>query len=411
MSSGRRSTACPVNDPMSSSMGTSSHTDSTNADRQAMQRALVLAARVLTASPNPRVGCVLINGGEIVGEGWHERAGEPHAEASALWQAGERARGATAYVTLEPCCVTGRTPPCTSALIDAGVAEVVYAMEDPNPVVSGSGLRALRDAGVAVRGPVLEEPARALNRGFIKRMQRGLPWLRCKMAMSLDGRTAMASGESQWITGPEARADVQRLRAESCAVLTGVNTVIADNPSMNVRAEQLDLPDAALVARRQPLRVVLDSSLRTPLDSRIIDLPGQVLFLAAGPRPRQLERFAGSAATIRDLGSGSGDGRVDPEQALRLLADEFECNEALLEAGPTLSGAMLQAGLVDEVVIYIGPRFLGSDAMPLLKLPGMHHMADQVALRMREMDRVGEDCRIIAAVDSIAGNPVAGIQE
>ncbi|MEX1197747.1 MAG: bifunctional diaminohydroxyphosphoribosylaminopyrimidine deaminase/5-amino-6-(5-phosphoribosylamino)uracil reductase RibD [Pseudohongiellaceae bacterium] len=390
---------------------TSTNTGMTDADREAMQRALALASRVLTATPNPRVGCVLISDGELVGEGWHEQAGEPHAEANALSQAGTRARGATAYVTLEPCCVSGRTPPCTNALIDAGVAEVVYGMEDPNPAVSGSGLQALRDAGVRVRGPVFEEQARALNPGFIKRMQYGLPWLRCKVAMSLDGRTAMASGESQWITGPMARADVQLLRARSCAVLTGVNTVIADNPSLNVRAEQIDRPDAARLARRQPLRAVMDSSLRTPPDSRIIGLPGQVLFLVAGPHEHQLARFADNAAMIREAGGEAGGGRVAPQQALRLLADEFECNEVLLEAGPTLSGAMVQAGLVDEVVIYIGPRFLGSDAMPLLHLPGMQLMADQVALRIREMDRLGDDCRIVAAVESIAGSPLVGAGE
>lgn len=402
MNSGQRSTDCPVNDAM-----TSTDADMKEADREAMQRALELASRVLTATPNPRVGCVVVNEGRVVGEGWHERTGQPHAEVNALCQAGERARGATVYVTLEPCCMTGRTPPCTHALIEAGVAELVFGMEDPNPAVSGSGLSALREAGVVVRGPLLEEQARALNPGFIKRMQQGLPWLRCKMAMSMDGRTAMASGESQWITGAAARADVQRLRAGSCAVLTGVNTVIADNPSMNVRAAQLDLPDAEDIAARQPVRAVVDSSLRTPPDSRIIGLPGQVVFLVSGPHERQLARFADSEAVILDVGAAAG-GRVNLENALRRLAEDFECNEVLLEAGPTLSGAMVQAGLVDEVVIYVGPRFLGSDAMPLFHLPGMHRMADQMRLRIRALDRIGEDGRIVAAVDHASNGQQQG---
>ncbi len=370
----------------------------TDADRDAMWRALELASRVLTATPNPRVGCVLVRDGELVGEGFHARAGEAHAEAVALQQAGDRAIGATAYVTLEPCCNAGRTPPCTDALIEAGVHEVVYGMEDPNPRVAGKGLVLLREAGIRVRGPMFEQQARALNPGFIKRMQRGLPRVRCKMAMSLDGRTAMASGESQWITGPAARSDVQRLRAESCAVLTGVNTVLADNPSMNVRSGQLDRPAADDIARRQPLRAVVDSSLRTPPDSRIIVLPGQAVFLVAGPHEQQLSRFADSQALIRDVGKNAG-ARVDLERALRKLATEFECNEVLLEAGPTLSGAMVQAGLVDEVVIYIGPKFLGSDAMPLLHLPGLQLMADQVVLQILDLQRLGDDCRIVASVE------------
>jgi diaminohydroxyphosphoribosylaminopyrimidine deaminase/5-amino-6-(5-phosphoribosylamino)uracil reductase len=214
----------------------------------------------------------------------------------------------------------------------------------------------------------------------------------------------MASGESQWITGPAARSDVQRLRAGSCAVLTGVNTVLADNPSMNVRKEQLALPDADEIVRRQPLRAVIDSSLRTPPDSRIIELPGQVVFLVAGPHRQQLARFADSQALIRDAG-GDRDGRVDLEKALRILADEFECNEVLLEAGPTLGGAMVQAGLVDEVVVYIGPKFLGCEAMPLLRMSGMQLMSDQVGLRISELDRLGEDCRIVAQVENAAGDP------
>ena len=361
---------------------------------QYMQQALALARRVYTATPNPRVGCVIVRDGRVVGEGWHERAGEPHAEVNALQRAGDLARGATAYVTLEPCCIHGRTPPCTGALIKAGVAEVVYGMQDPNPAVAGHGLEALKAAGIKVRGPMLESQARELNQGFIKRMTQQLPWVRCKMAMSLDGRTAMASGESKWITGPLARQDVQRLRAGSCAMLTGVNTVIGDDPSLNVRAEELPGNGTAL---RQPLRVIVDSALRTPPGSRIIAVPGQVLVLTSRAHDRQLARFAESSAQIRQVAADNS-GRVNLRAVMRLLAGEFACNEVMLEAGPTLSGAMVQERLVDEVVVYVGARFLGSDAMPLLNLPGLGSMKDQVALEMTDVCRVGEDCRITARV-------------
>lgn len=364
---------------------------------QYMQRALTLAGRVYTATPNPRVGCVIVRDGVVVGEGWHEKAGEAHAEINALKQAGESARGASVYVTLEPCCVHGRTPPCTEALKESGIAELVYGMQDPNPAVSGQGFEQLKAAGIRVRGPVLEQAARALNAGFIKRMTQQLPFVRCKMAMSLDGRTAMASGESKWITGPAARRDVQRLRAASCAMLTGVNTVIADDPMLNVRLDQLDESEAEEVTERQPLRVVIDTALRTPPGSRIIEQPGDVLILVGRPHDRQLQRFDGSRAQIREV-PVDPDNRVDLVAAMRLLAKDFECNEIMLEAGPTLGGAMVQAGLVDEVVVYIGARFLGSDAMPLLNLPGMHRMKDHVALRMTDVRTIEEDCRITAQV-------------
>lgn len=360
-----------------------------------MQLAIAAAQRVLSTGPNPRVGCLIVRDGQIVGSGLHEKPGEHHAEVNALLAAGELARGATAYVSLEPCCHFGRTPPCTQALIDAGVSEVVYGMLDPNPLVAGKGVHILRDAGVKVSGPVLEDEAKAINRGFIKRMTQGLPFVRCKMAMSLDGRTAMASGESRWITGAAARADVQRLRAQSCAVLTGVNTIVSDNPSLNVRAEQLQLPDAQQIAQRQPRRVIIDSSLRTPPESRVLQLPGDVLFLVASPHERQLQRFAHSKAQIVKVPSVSG-GRVDLRAALSLLATQFGCNEVLLEAGPTLGGAMIQAGLVDEVIVYIGAKFLGSDALPLLNLPGLRHMAEHIALKIVDVADFDGDCRITA---------------
>jgi len=361
-----------------------------------MDLAIESASRVFTTTPNPRVGCVLVRDGEIVGVGLHEKPGEHHAEVNALLAAGDRARGATAYVSLEPCCHFGRTPPCTQALIAAGVSEVVYAMLDPNPLVAGKGVQALRAAGIKVSGPLHEDEARRLNRGFIKRMNEGLPFVRCKMAMSLDGRTAMASGESQWITGPAARADVQRLRAESCAIVTGVNTILSDDPSLNVRADQLLDPRAAMPLR-QPRRVIIDSGLRTPPESRILSLPGEVLFLVANPHPQQLQRFSGSAAQIRQIPSLPG-GRVDLRAAMQCLAQAHGCNEVMLEAGPTLSGAMIQAGLVDEVIVYIGAKFLGSDALPLLNLPGLRHMADHVGLEIVDVAGIAGDCRITARI-------------
>lgn len=358
-----------------------------------MTRAIELAASVPTATPNPRVGCVIESGGEIVGEGWHEGAGQPHAEVMALRDAGQRARGATVYVSLEPCCHSGRTPPCTGALIEAGVAEVVFAMRDPDPRVAGQGLERLRQAGIRIRGPLQEESAVALNRGFIKRMTAGLPWLRGKLAMSLDGRTAMADGESQWITGPAARADVQWLRAGSCAIMTGVNTVIRDDPRMTVRSGQLDHPDADRVARRQPERVILDSALRTPPQARILRQQGETLIFS-GPDQKGLpEAFSGLAVTQHALPVDE-QGRLRLLDALKFLAAERAYNEIMLEAGPTLSGAAVQAGLMDELVIYIGARFLGHEGLPLLRLPGMERMSDHVPLRITDMQRIGDDCRI-----------------
>lgn len=362
-----------------------------------MQLAIDAARRVYTTAPNPRVGCVIVHEGKIVGTGLHEKPGEHHAEVNALMEAGELAQGATAYVSLEPCCHFGRTPPCTQALINAGVKEVVFAMHDPNPLVAGKGVQALRDAGIKVEGPILEAEAKAINRGFIRRMTEGLPFVRCKMAMSLDGRTAMASGESQWITGPQARADVQRLRAESCAVVTGVNTVLSDNPALNVRAEQLQHEDAHEIAKRQPRRVIFDSSLRTPPESKILQVPGDVLFMVGSPHPQQLQRFDGSEARIQSVPTVSG-GRLDLRAAMEILAQEYHFNEVMVEAGPTLSGAMIQAGLVNEVIIYIGAKFLGSDALPLLQLPGLQHMADHIGLKIVDAKDIAGDCRITAQI-------------
>jgi diaminohydroxyphosphoribosylaminopyrimidine deaminase/5-amino-6-(5-phosphoribosylamino)uracil reductase len=364
------------------------------ADHAFMARALQLARRGrYTTFPNPRVGCVLVRDGEIVGEGWHRRAGEPHAERIALAAAGERAHGATAYVTLEPCSHHGRTPPCADGLIEVGVARVVAAMEDPNPQVAGQGLARLRNAGIRVETGLLEADARALNPGFIRRMQGERPWMRLKLAASLDGRTAMASGESQWITGPAARRDVQFLRARSAAVLTGIGTVLADDPSLNVRLDSADLGLPSDLPVRQPLRVVLDSSARTPPDARLLRLPGSVLICVAkgadGGRVAALER---AGAEICRLPTDASGHPAWPAVMDALRAREID--EVLLECGATLAGSALQAGVVDELVLYLAPQLLGDAARGLVHLPGVERLEQRIELAMNDVRQVGEDLRL-----------------
>ncbi|MEH6800775.1 MAG: bifunctional diaminohydroxyphosphoribosylaminopyrimidine deaminase/5-amino-6-(5-phosphoribosylamino)uracil reductase RibD [Halopseudomonas sabulinigri] len=364
------------------------------ADRELMSRALELAARGLyTTEPNPRVGCVLVHGEQVVGEGWHVQAGEGHAEVNALAQAGERARGATAYVTLEPCSHFGKTPPCADALIKAGVSRVVAAMQDPNPQVAGKGLQRLRDAGIEVTCGLLEEQARELNPGFIKRMQQGLPWVRVKLAMSLDGRTAMASGESKWITGPAARADVQRLRARSGAVISGADSVLLDDSALTVRASELGLSadEAAAAVQRQPLRVLIDSLRRVPLEQRFFREAGPTLVISTSA-----EQAAESYQSIGSelLALPGDDGKVDLVTVLRNLA-ERGCNEVLVEAGAGLSGAFWRAGLVDELIVYMAPRLLGSQARPLMQLP-FESMSEAMDIAVTDMRAIGQDWRITA---------------
>lgn len=364
------------------------------ADREWMSRALTLATRGLyTTEPNPRVGCVLVKGEQVVGEGWHVQAGEGHAEVNALAQAGEQARGATAYVTLEPCSHVGRTPPCADALIAAGVSRVVAAMQDPNPLVAGNGLQRLRDAGIEVTCGLLEEQARELNPGFIKRMQLGLPWVRVKLAMSLDGRTAMASGESKWITGPAARADVQRLRARSGAVISGADSVLLDDSALTVRASELGLSDeeASAAVQRQPLRVLIDSLRRVPLEQRFFRESGPTLVISTSA-----EQAADSYQSIGSelLALPGDDGKVDLPTVLRTLA-ERGCNEVLVEAGAALSGAFWRAGLVDELIVYMAPRLLGSQARPLMQLP-FESMSEAMDVAVSDMRAIGQDWRITA---------------
>lgn len=362
-------------------------------DARHMAQALQLARRGLTTThPNPRVGCLLVRDGDVVGRGWHEFAGGPHAEIRALRDAGGAARGATAYVTLEPCCHHGRTPPCSSALIEAGVRRVVVAMRDANPRVAGGGLAALRLAGIDVSGGVLEADAQALNVGFVSRMQRGRPWLRVKLAMSLDARTAMASGESQWITGPQARRDVQRQRARCDAVMTGIGTLLADDPSLNVRATELAGWWAAPTgAPRQPMRVIVDSRLRTPPDARTLSLPGDVLIASSETDPALQTPLTASGAVIAVL--PARDGRVDLAALLALLG-EREINEVLLEAGATLAGALLGEGLADELLLYVAPNLLGDAARGLVSLPGLDTLDRRLRLRTTELRQLGDDLRI-----------------
>mgnify|MGYP003676003891 CR=1 FL=1 len=364
-----------------------------HSDQTFMARALELARKGLYSThPNPRVGCVVVRDGQIVGEGWHARAGEPHAEVHALRQAGEQARGATAYVTLEPCSHHGRTPPCADALVAAGVARVVAAMQDPNPQVAGNGLERLEQAGIQVQCGVLEGEARALNVGFIKRMEQGLPFVRVKLAMSLDGRTAMASGESQWITGPAARAAVQRLRARSSVVLSGADTVLADAARLTVRADELGLDAelSALAVTRPPLRVLVDGRLRVALDVPFFQA-GSAL-VATSVAASEAERYRHEGHELLEV--PGADGYVDLRQLLVELAARG-ANEVLVEAGPRLAGAFARLGLVDEYQLFVAPKFLGSSARPLLDWP-LAHMAEAPQLKIVEMRAVGDDWRIIA---------------
>jgi diaminohydroxyphosphoribosylaminopyrimidine deaminase/5-amino-6-(5-phosphoribosylamino)uracil reductase len=367
-----------------------------------MAQALRLAARArYWAAPNPHVGCVLVRDGRVLGAGYTQPPGQSHAEIMALRAAGD-ARGATAYVSLEPCSHHGRTPPCCEALIDAGVRRVVVATEDPDPRVSGAGIARLHAAGIEVRCGVLEPDARALIAGFITRMQRGHGRVRAKLAMSLDGRTAMASGESQWITGAAARADVQRLRAASCAILTGSGTVLSDDCALTVRRTALvPVPADAETGSREPLRVVLDSALRTPVTARVLAPPAPTLLVHG---ERVIERDVAQLAALPNvelmcLQTDSPDpdddahavGAVDPVALLAELGARG-CNEILLESGPRLAGALLRRGLIDELVVYMAPCLLGHHARPLFELP-LAQMAQKLSLRTLDVRQVGEDWR------------------
>lgn len=354
------------------------------ADHAAMARALQLAALGLnTTAPNPRVGCVLVRDGVTVGEGWHRRAGEAHAEVHAIRQAGEAARGATAYVTLEPCSHFGRTPPCADALIDAGVSRVVVAMEDPNPLVAGRGLARLRAAGIVTEHGLLEDDARELNIGFVARMTRGRPWLRLKAATSLDGKTALQNGVSQWITGPQARRDGHTWRARACAVLTGIGTVKEDDPQLTVR----DVP-----CERQPLRILIDARLDVSPAARI--LQGEPILIAtASENPTRLAEL--SAAGHRLIVLPNPAGKVDLPRLMSELG-ALGLNEIHAEAGFKLNGSLLREGCVDELLLYMAPMLVGDAAHGLFNLAALSRLEDAPQLELRDVRQVGRDIRLIA---------------
>ena len=362
----------------------------TDLDHRMMRRALELAEfGRYTTPPNPRVGCVIAQGERIVGEGWHRKWGEPHAEPLALAAAGEAARGATVYVTLEPHSYQGRTPPCTEALIRAGVRRVICGALDANPQVSGNGLAQLRAAGIEVAQGLLEEAAHALNLGFDKRMRTGLPRVIVKIAASLDGRIALANGTSRWITGASARADVHRLRAESSAVLTGIDTVLADDPQLTVRDAAIDL------AGRAPLRVVVDSRLRMPTSARMLREPGETLVFTNASEGERAQRLRDAGAEVVQVAVDTdGDGRLDMRAVLRELGTRL-CNDVLVEAGATLSGWLIERGFVDELVVYVAPKLLGSDAKPMMQLTGFESLQAVPQFELTDVRRFNADLRLI----------------
>ena len=356
------------------------------ADQQHMAEALRLAEKGLyTATPNPRVGCVIVRDGEAIGSGWHEKTGGPHAEIMALRAAGARARGATAYVSLEPCSHHGRTPPCADALIEAGIARVVAALQDPNARVAGSGFAALRAAGIEVESGLMQEEARALNVGFVARMSRGRPWLRMKIAASLDGGTALANGRSQWITGPEARRDGHAWRARACAVLTGIGTVRDDDPQLDVREVE---------TTRQPLKVVVDSRLQLPLSAKLL-ASGRVLVAAAVDDKNSIAALRDKGAEVVVLPNAQG--KVELAELLRELARR-ELNEVHVEAGVKLNGSLLVAGLVDELLIYLAPSILGDGARGMFSLPELTDLAHRRLVQFGGVQTIGGDLRILARV-------------
>jgi diaminohydroxyphosphoribosylaminopyrimidine deaminase/5-amino-6-(5-phosphoribosylamino)uracil reductase len=347
-----------------------------------MARALQLARKgLMTTHPNPRVGCVITNNGQVVGSGWHKKAGEAHAEINALRVAGDTTHGGTAYVTLEPCSHSGRTPPCAEALISAKIARVVYAVEDPNPEVNGNGSDRLKQAGIEVQSGLMAAEAEALNPGFLKRMRNGRPWVRVKLAQSLDGHIALANGSSQWISGPQARADVQNWRARSDVILTGIGTVLADDPSLNVRKSK----DA-----RQPTRVIVDSQWRMPVKARLLGLPGKVLIagLNEKPVPDALTETPAECLLLPAF-----EGRVDMKAMLNELGGRGY-NEVQVEAGATLCGSLIQQGLIDELLVYQAPIILGGGAISPFAAPRLDNMDDRVHLEWIDSRRIGKDLRV-----------------
>lgn len=368
-----------------------------------MSYALQLAEKGrFTTSPNPMVGCVVVRDGKIIGEGWHLRAGEEHAEAIALGQAGHMAHSSEVYITLEPCAHFGRTGPCVNLLLEAKVGSVIISSEDPNPLVRGNGIEKLQSAGIAVKLGLLEDQARHLNRGFFKRHKKGLPWVTVKMAASLDGRTAMADGQSQWITSPSARLDVQRLRAQSCAIVSGIGTQRIDDPSLSLRVDYEALGSDPAVANsdlRQPLRVIVDSRCEMATDSKLFSQTGRILVASVdGDIQRERAEKLIEAGAEVEFFPESGHGQVDLTQLLYRLA-QFGCNNVLVEAGATLAGSFIAEGITDEFIYYMAPKLMGSNARPLFRLP-INMMDAHLAMSIRDMRRVGDDIRITLSPDS-----------
>ncbi|PSJ17833.1 bifunctional diaminohydroxyphosphoribosylaminopyrimidine deaminase/5-amino-6-(5-phosphoribosylamino)uracil reductase RibD [Nitrosomonas supralitoralis] len=362
----------------------------TSTDYAFMAHALRLAEKGLySTAPNPHVGCVLTQNDQIIGSGWHEKAGQLHAEINALASATEKTRGATAYITLEPCSHYGRTPPCVNALIDAGIAKVIIAMEDPNPIVCGRGCALLEQAGITVQTGLLQAQAQALNIGFITRMTHRRPWVRLKTAISLDGKTALNNGVSQWITGEAARYDGHRWRARSCAIVTGIGTVKSDNPQLSVRH---------IETARQPRKVIVDSHLTIPLNAKLLQSDNELLIFSACDgglkKKNALSSMGAQVFTIPNT-----EGSVDLNKMMAILAD-LEINEVLVEAGRELNGALIEAGLVDEMIFYLAPHLLGDDARGMIKLPELTCLEQKKELKIQDVRMIGQDIRIIARLSS-----------
>lgn len=360
----------------------------TGADHDFMAHAFRLAEKGLyTTTPNPRVGCVIVKNERIIARGWHEKAGLPHAEINALNEVRGAANGATVYVTLEPCSHYGLTPPCTNALIEAGVAKVIMAKEDPNPLVAGQGKKILEQAGIIVQSGLMEAQAQALNRGFIVRMTRKRPWVRVKVAASMDGKTALHNGASQWITSEAARKDGHHWRAQSCAILTGIGTVKADNPQFTVRY---------IETMRQPKKIVLDSQLSISLDAALLQGEPVILFTANHQNSTKISQLIQLGVQVITL--PASDGLIDLEKMLRVLAIDFAINEILVEAGGNLSGALLHANLIDEIIFYLAPHLLGHDAQGMFKFPQLETLDQKKTFVIEDVRKLGQDIRVITRI-------------
>ena len=373
-------------------------------DHQWMQKALALAEQGrYSTRPNPAVGCVIVKDGRLIAEGWHVKAGEPHAEVLALAQADKEAKGATAYVTLEPCSHFGKTPPCANALVASGVSRVVIAMQDPNPLVAGKGIEILKQAGIVVDVGIEQEQAQALNKGFIKRMKIQRPVVRVKLASSVDGKTAMASGESVWITGNEARQSVHLMRAQHGAIVTGIGTVLADDPQLNARLPIEVMTENGLTPELcHPIRVVLDPNLSMPLDAKMLSLPGKTLLMTSSLAVEQNRKYADQLIEqgAEIVAVQSDEERLDLQSVLEYLAQEEQVNDVMVESGAIVAGAFIEAGLVDELHWYLAPHLMGHQGKPLVMLPSLHTMQDRIELITQSVQPLGRDFHFVFSIES-----------